>query len=389
MPKSSLRPSPATLAVLDSLVSFPTVSSESNLALIDWVAAELEARHAKVERLPSSCGGKANLLARLGPDVPGGVVLSGHTDVVPVAGQPWSSDPFELTERNGRVYGRGTCDMKGFLALCLALTPAMDQLKKPIYLALSYDEEVGCLGAPGLIERLASLGARPSAVIVGEPTELKVVTAHKGIAYLKTRVRGHEAHSSLQHLGASAIHAAARLIGWFSDRQTANAAVAVAGPDVPEPPFTTLHCGLIQGGTAPNITAGRCEFTADIRCVAGDDPEQILDAYRAFARTEVEPDLKRVNDAAGIEVEVLANAPPFRAPPDCSAVALARRLTGQNDTSAQPYAAEAGQYSAAGFPTVMCGPGSIEQAHQPDEYIRLEQLAQGEVMLQRLIAELS
>lgn len=378
--------------MLRQLVGFATVSSDSNLALIDWVEAYLAGHGIAAQRVPSACGHKSNLLARVGPAVAGGIVLSGHTDVVPVSGQPWTSDPFELLERDGRVYGRGTCDMKGFLALGLALVPRMQELKRPIYLALSYDEEIGCLGAPLLIEQLLQEPA-PAAVIVGEPTKMGVVTAHKGIAYLRTRVTGHEAHSSLQHQGASAIMAAARLVAWLGEQQAANAAASAGAEQstatVPEPPYTTLHCGLIEGGTAPNITAGHCEFTTDIRTVAGDDPTAYIAAYRQFADEAVLPSLRAINPKTAIEIELLANAPPFQADPRCPAVQLAQRLTGQNETSAQPYAAEAGQFWSAGLPTIMCGPGSIEQAHQPNEYIELAQLAAGEAMLLRLIAELS
>ena len=388
-PAADARPSRPVIDVLTALVAQPTVSSDSNLALIRWVADYLAERGIEAEQLPSSCGGKANLLARIGPDRPGGVVLSGHTDVVPVEGQPWDTDPFSVVERDGRLYGRGTCDMKGFLALGLALVDEMHALERPIYLAFSYDEEIGCLGAPALIQALVERNRAPAAVVVGEPTEMKVVTAHKGIAYLRTQVRGYESHSSLQHLGASAIHAAARLVCWLSEEQATNSSRAVVTANMPEPPYSTLHCGLIEGGTAPNITAGSCAFTTDIRTVPGDDPQHYIDRYRQFAEEQVLPTLQAQHPSTAIDIELLANAPPFQASRDCPAVQLACRLTGQNDTQAQPYAAEAGQFRQAGLPTVMCGPGSIAQAHQPNEFISLAQLAAGERMLRRLIAELS
>ncbi|MFK7913700.1 MAG: acetylornithine deacetylase [Pseudomonadales bacterium] len=378
--------------MLARLVAFPTVSRDSNLALIDYVREYLAAHGVSAELVRSPCGQKANLYASIGPDVPGGVVLSGHTDVVPVDDQDWHSDPFELVEREGRLYGRGTCDMKAFYAIALALIPEMQQLQRPLHLALSYDEETGCLGAPALIEAISARLPGISAVIVGEPTELQVVTAHKGIVYFETRITGYEAHSSLQHLGVSAVMAAGRLVHWLSERQRQNAAAArqkPRAPDAPqapfEPPYTSLHCGMIRGGTAPNITARECHFVTDIRALPDEDPHLILAEYRQFAEQEVLAEMRAVHADTDIQIEVHANVPAFAAHPDCPAVQLAKQLTGQNEVLSQPYGAEAGQFKRAGFATVMCGPGSIEQAHQPNEFISVAQLEAGEQFMRRLI----
>ncbi|MEM1230793.1 MAG: acetylornithine deacetylase [Pseudomonadota bacterium] len=380
--------------MLAELVAFPTVSRDSNLALIEYVQAYLEAHGVEVTLLPSPCGRKANLHATIGPPVAGGIVLSGHTDVVPVDGQDWHTDPFVLTERDGRLYGRGTCDMKAFSAIALARVPQMHALERPIHLALSYDEEIGCLGAPALIEHIARHWPEAAAVVVGEPTELKVVTAHKGIVYFETVVHGFEAHSSLQHIGVSAVMAAADLVHWLGElqRRLENESQQPSAADAPpvdhggfEPAYTTVHCGTIAGGTAQNITARECRFVTDIRALPGDDPEQLLAAYRDYAQQVVLPRMQAVHADCRIDIHVHSNVPAFAASPQCPAVALAKQLTGQNESYAQPYGAEAGQFQQAGFATVMCGPGSIEQAHQPNEFISLAQFEAGIAFMDRLI----
>ena len=373
--------------MLDRLVAFDTVSRQSNLALIDFVRDYLERHEIESTLVPSDDGDKANLYASVGPPVEGGVVLSGHTDVVPVDGQPWDSDPFTVVERDGRLYGRGTCDMKGFLAIALALVPEMDRLRRPIHFALSYDEEVGCQGAPRMIRQLAGRLPRPQAVIVGEPTGLQVVTAHKGITGVRTVVTGHEAHSSQTHRGVSAVMTAARLVTWLDDlaRQRRD-----QGPFDPEfePPYTTVHVGLIQGGTAVNIISRQCEFQWDIRHVPGDEPEAIVEQFRRHCRDVVESELRAVAPEAGITTEVSVQAPALRHE-DGPAVELARQLTGRNATTKMAFAAEAGQFQDAGLPAVLCGPGYIDQAHQPNEFISLQQLDAGTQFVRRLIDHLS
>lgn len=374
--------------MLARLVAFPTVSRDSNLPLIDFVEEHLRGHGVSACRVPSDEGAKENLYATIGPMVPGGVVLSGHTDVVPVDGQPWDTDPFELTARDGRLHGRGACDMKAFCAIALSLVPEMKRLKRPIHLALSYDEEVGCLGAPRMIRELQARVPPPAAVIVGEPTEMRVMTAHKGIAVFRTVVTGHEAHSSQTHRGVSAVMTAARLITWLDDQARARRAGTPPGSGF-EPPFTTVHVGMVQGGTAINIISRRCEFSWDVRSIPGDDPAALAAELQRHAEANLLPEMRRIAAEAGVETEALVSAPPLRDEPESAAAALAKTLTGQTTTGKVPFSTEAGQFQEAGLPAVVCGPGSIDQAHQPNEYITVAQLEAGEAFLQRLIAHLS
>ncbi len=373
--------------MLRELVAFPTVSRDSNLALVDFVSTYLAEHGVEARLVQSDCGQKANLYATVGPNVEGGVVLSGHTDVVPVDGQDWSSDPFQVVEAEGKLYGRGTCDMKGFIAVALALVPRMGDLKQPIHLALSYDEEVGCLGAPRLIRAITRELPSVRAVIVGEPTSMQVVTGHKSMFIFETRVRGFEAHSSQQHRGVSAVMAAGRLVNWLGERQRGCAERAPANASF-EPPYTTLHCGTIAGGTAHNITASECRFMTDVRALPGESAAEHFQAFEAFAQ-EVAAEMRDVNAGTGVDIEVRADVPGFEASEDDAAVVLAKQLTGQNDSRAVPYGAEAGQFQQAGHSVVICGPGSIDQAHQPDEYIETAQFAAGNRFVERLIARLS
>jgi len=370
--------------MLEKLVAFPTVSRDSNLDLIDFVEAYLAAYGVQSHRLENAAGDKANLYATIGPQVAGGVVLSGHTDVVPVDDQDWHTDPFVLTERDALLYGRGTCDMKAFSAIALALVPEMAALKRPIHLALSYDEEIGCLGAPSMIERIKNELPGIRAVIVGEPTSMRVVTGHKSILHFETTITGLEAHSSQQHRGVSAVMVAGRLINWLGERQRANAAGASADCRF-EPPYSTLHCGTVQGGTAVNIMAHHCTFITDIRTLPDEDPMAYFAEYEAFVRDLVEPEMHAVCPDTGVAIEIKADVPGFNSQEDAEAVILAKQLSGQNDTEVAPYAAESGQFQRAGFSVAMCGPGSIDQAHQPDEFISIAQLEAGTEFIRRLI----
>ena len=370
--------------MLEKLIAFPTVSSNSNLDLISFVEDYLSVYGVSSKRIISDCGKKANLYATIGPMNPGGIVLSGHTDVVPIDGQDWQTDPFELTEKDGRLYGRGTCDMKAFTAIALALVPEMSNLKRPIHLALSYDEEVGCLGAPKLIETIKDQLPEVRAVFVGEPTSMRVVTGHKSILHFDTRITGLEAHSSQQHRGVPAVMIAGRLINWLGEKQRENEANADLN-NAFEPPFSTLHCGVVHGGTAVNITARHCDFVTDIRTLPTEDAMSYFDEYVNYVRDVVEPEMQSVSPDTKVEIEVHANVPGFDAPEDSEAVQLAKQLSGQNTTEVAPYAAESGQYQKAGFSVAMCGPGSIDQAHQPNEYISVDQLEQGTEFIRRLI----
>ena len=373
--------------ILERLVGFDTTSHLSNLALIEWVEGYLADHGVASRRIASDDGRKANLLATIGPAVEGGVVLSGHTDVVPVDGQPWTSDPFVLTERDGRLYGRGSADMKGFIACALAAVPELKAaaLRRPTHLAFSYDEEIGCLGAPRLIEALSHL-PRPTAVIVGEPTSMEPVVGHKGIASFKVTVAGREAHSSLTHLGVSANMAAVKLMAALSELAERLANADPASPYLPK--GASLTIGLINGGTAVNILARECVFCFDLRCPPGMDPMATLADFFGLVE-RVDAELKTKAPEAGVAIEVLGNVPAFAADTD-EAEQLVRRLTGDNGPGrVVSYAAEAGQFRNAGHAVVLCGPGSIDQAHQPDEYIELAQIERGAAFMQRLVEVLS
>lgn len=376
---------PAARDILARLVAFDTTSRHSNLELIAWVESYLDDLGAKHRRVPNADGTKSNLIATLGPDLPGGVVLSGHTDVVPVDGQPWTTEPFTLTERDGRLFGRGTCDMKGFVALALAAAPELARTaRRPVYLALSYDEEIGCLGAPAMIEVIRRELPLPSVVIVGEPTRMEAVNAHKGIATFEVVVTGREAHSSQTHLGVSAIMEAVRLMG------SLNALSERLGVEAdPASPFTpkgpTLTIGLVSGGTAHNILARECRFIFDLRCPAPLTPEGVIAPFLAEADA-MDRALKARAPEAGVAVRMRTNVPPFAPEKDGAAEVLARRLAGDNGPPrVVAFAAEAGQFQQAGFSTVICGPGAIDQAHQPDEFVEIAQMQRGASFMRRLI----
>ena len=377
--------------ILDRLVSFPTVSRDTNLPLIDWVEDYLESHGVTAHRVWNEDRTKASLYAHIGPEVAGGVVLSGHSDVVPVDGQVWSSDPWTVTERDGRLYGRGTCDMKGFVALALAAVPLAlaTDLKRPLQLALSYDEELGCTGAPPMIAEMARSLPRAAAVIVGEPSRFSVVTGHKGGTGFKVHVKGYEVHSSLIHTGVSAIMAAAPLIDFANRVNAANAARPPAAlAQMFDPPWTTLHVGMIRGGTAHNITAADCRFSCEIRVVPGEDIEDWVAAFEGQVAQAVAA-MQTIRPETGITVERFFSVPPLRPETDGPAEALARRLTGDNGLHVVSYGTEAGQFQAEGYSAVVCGPGDILQAHQPDEFLEISEFDAGWSFMQRLVASLS
>ena len=376
--------------ILERLVGFDTTSHLSNLALIEWVERYLGAHGVEARRVASDEGAKANLLASVGPSAEGGVVLSGHTDVVPVAGQVWGSDPFELTERGGRLYGRGAADMKGFIALALAAVPDLTdaRLTRPVHLAFSYDEEIGCLGAPRLIAAIGRELPKPALVIVGEPSSMQVVSAHKGIAVWRVTVTGREAHSAQTHLGVSAVMAAAWLMGELA--RIAHELEAGADPASPfQPKHPTLTIGTVAGGTAGNILAKSCTFQFDLRGPPGHDPRATLAPFFALAR-QVDAEIKARAPEGGVAIEQLADVPAMQAEPESAAEAFVRRLVGDNGPArVVSFASEGGQFQGAGLPAVICGPGSIDQAHQPDEYIEITQLQRGAAFMARLIEALS
>ncbi|HEV2533574.1 acetylornithine deacetylase [Phenylobacterium sp.] len=379
-------PDLATAAgLLKTLVGFDTTSRGSNLALVEWVETYLDALGAPHRRVPNAEGTKSNLIATLGPMVEGGVVLSGHTDVVPVDGQPWSSDPFTVVQRDGRLYGRGTCDMKGFIALALAAAPEILAVnpKKPVHLAFSYDEEIGCLGAPAMIETIRRELPRPALVVVGEPTDMEAVSGHKGIMTFHVTVTGREAHSSQTQQGVSANMVAVKLMAALvalSEKLEREADPA----SLFTPKGATLTIGVVHGGTAHNILARECHFHFDLRCPPGVDAEALLGGFFDLAKV-LDAQVKARAPEAGVTVRRHSNVPAFAPEKDGLAEAFARRLAGDNGPArAVSYAAEAGQFQGAGFSTVLCGPGSIAQAHQPDEYVEVSQMERGAAFMRRL-----
>jgi acetylornithine deacetylase len=375
--------------MLERLVAFPSISSESNLDIIGFCRDWLALHGVESTIVPSPDGLKANLFATIGPKIEGGIVLSGHTDVVPVAGQDWSTDPFTLTRKGDRLYGRGACDMKGFNALVLAAVPDMlsARLARPIHIALSYDEEVACRGAPYMVRAMKDAIPTPAAVIVGEPTRFSVVTGHKASIQMITRVKGHAVHSSRMDIGVSATLQAARLIAWLDDVTRENAARATADTGY-LPPYSTLHCGMMAGGNAANTVAGSAWFFTDIRTIPEDDVWDLYRRYETHIRDVVEPAMKAVVPETGIEIEIVSEIPALVPENDGAAERLVRRLTGDNGTHVVSYGTEAGLFQGNGWSTVVCGPGDIDQAHQPDEYIEIAQLTQGEAFIAQIIAEM-
>ncbi|NVO54627.1 acetylornithine deacetylase [Rhodobacteraceae bacterium B1Z28] len=380
------------LEIMTKLISFPTVSRDSNLPLVSWVEGYLRGHGIESHRWPDpDQPHKAALFAHVGPAEEGAVVLSGHTDVVPVDGQPWDTDPFTVTERDGKYFGRGTCDMKGFDALAIwALVEARyANVKRPLQLALSFDEEIGCTGAPPMIVAMQDVLPKGSAVIVGEPSMMQAVTGHKGGFGYATHIVGFEVHSSIMHTGVNAIMAAAPLIDWANTRNVENMAAEPSDiAAVFDPPWTTCHVGMIQGGTAHNITAKDCRFMMDFRVVPGEEAGQWRDAYLQQTR-QAEAQMQAVHPEARIEISETFAVPALVPEQDGEAETLVRALTGDNANHVVSYGTEAGQFQEAGYSAVICGPGDIAQAHQPNEFISVAQFEAGHVFMARLVQKLS
>ncbi|WP_420573667.1 acetylornithine deacetylase [Kordia sp.] len=375
--------------ILSHLVSFPVLGGESNLNIIHWIKEYIESHGIATTLVPNEENTKASLHCRIGPAVDGGIILSGHTDVVPVKGQIWNTDPFVLTEKEGKLYARGSCDMKGFVACCLAALPVMIKadLKKPIYFAFSYDEEIGCLGAPDLIADIkATYKETPKYAIIGEPSLLEPVIGKKGICYVKTEVNGSAGHSSGIHKEVSAIHESTRLIAWLENKMQAMATTSV--DDRFSPPHSTIHVGQIKGGVATNIVADYCGFEWDIRVIPKDDIHQVFEDYFAFcAEREVEV-RKKFADFKITNTLIHPPVPALDTKETDSIVGLVQKLTGNNSWQTVAYAAEAGQFHEAGYESIICGPGSIEQAHRANEFVTQEQLDLCVVMLEKLVNEM-
>jgi acetylornithine deacetylase len=384
-----------TKAVIDKiematrLVAFDTTSRNSNLALIEFVRDYLDGYGIGSELVFDATGAKANLYATIGRPDQSGIMLSGHTDVVPVDDQDWHSDPFKLIEKEDRLYGRGSADMKCFVATLLSLVPVLVQrkLREPIHLSFSYDEEIGCVGVRRLIDVLAQRPNRPRLAIVGEPTEMQVGVGHKGKHVYRCHVHGHEAHSSQINYGVNAIEAAAEIIARLKTIARRKRDHGPFDPDF-DPPYSSIHTGLIHGGTALNIVPRDCEFDFEIRPLPGDDVPGFIGEVREFA-TSLLPEMRAVRADTDIAIDELSAAPGLNTPTDHEATQLAAALSGSNGTIKVAFGTEGGLFSAAGIPTVICGPGSIDQAHKPDEFIALEQVARCEAFLQRLIDRVS
>jgi acetylornithine deacetylase len=379
-----------TLGILGRLINFDTESSKSNLALVSFVEDYFKALGVSYVKIPNAAGDKAALFATIGENCDGGIVLSGHTDVVPVAGQPWTSDPFKLRRENGRLYGRGTCDMKGFDAVCLAMIPEFKntRLTRPIHILLSYDEEITCRGPLDTIAQFGTGLPCPGAVLVGEPTLMQVADAHKGVGGYATVVHGHEAHSSKPALGASAIEAACDLV---TELYRFGAKLMAEGDPSRrfDPPASTIHVGMIQGGTARNIMAKLCTFHWEFRALPDVAQNLALRHLENYAARSVVPKLTRYPKHASIETETLVEVPGLKPVSGSIAESLALKAGRSNRTISVPYASEAGQFQLADLPAVVCGPGSIDQAHQPDEYIEIAQVESCIAFMRRLTAELS
>jgi len=367
----------ATRAILADLIAFPTVSADSNLELIAYCAAKLDALGAKTDMTLDPTGRKANLFATLGPDIDGGVVLSGHTDVVPVEGQDWATDPFAAVERDGLIHGRGSCDMKGFIACALALAPRMAEadLKRPVHFAFTYDEEVGCMGAQVMLKALADAGRRPGICIIGEPTEMRIIEGHKGMCEYTTRFTGLAGHGSAPDLGVSAVEYAVRYVGRLLELREALKARTPPGSRF-EPPHTTLQIGRVAGGIAHNVIADGCEVDWEMRPVVDADADFVKREVAAYVEGTLLPAMRAVYPAASIETEVIGEVVGFEPMPESEACALVAELTGGNQRDVVSFGTEAGLYQKQGVSTVICGPGSIAQAHKADEFVAVDQLGQ-------------
>lgn len=380
------KPSPATVDLIKQLVAFDTTSRNSNLDLIHFIQDYLTKLGIEAKLVFDESGKKANLFATIGPADRAGLVLSGHTDVVPVDGQKWASDPFAVTEKDGRLYGRGTSDMKSFIATALALAPDFQRAKlaAPIHFSFSYDEEVGCVGVRRLLAELDRLKLHPSACVVGEPTSMKVVRAHKGKVSHRCHVRGFECHSSLAPHGVNAVEYAAEVVTHIRrlERRFAAEGPFDAAFDVPH---TTAHAGVIHGGTALNIVPKECWFDFEFRYLPGQDPQALVADVQRFAET-LQPEMQRVNPATGFSWEEISGFPALSIDEDAEIAQMAKSATGDNAAAGKvAFGTEAGLFNAAGIPTIICGPGNIEQAHKPDEFVALEQVALCEAFLRRLV----
>ncbi|RON47735.1 acetylornithine deacetylase [Pseudomonas frederiksbergensis] len=376
--------------LLEALVAFDTTSRESNLHLIEFVRGYLAGFEVPCELVYNDERSKANLFATFGPaDVPG-IVLSGHTDVVPVDGQPWTVAPFALSERDGKLYGRGTADMKGYIACVLALVPSLVKasLKRPVHIALSYDEEVGCLGVRSLLKVLAQRPVKPMLCIIGEPTELKPVLGHKGKLAMRCDVHGEACHSAYAPLGVNAIEYAAELIG-----ELGRIGQRLKAPELHDarfdPPFSTVQTGVISGGKALNIVPADCRFDFEIRALPSHDPSEVAQELKTYAEQQVLPRMRAVSEQSDIRFSELSAYPGLVTDARSEAAELIAAFSGSREFGTVAFGTEGGLFDAVGIATVVCGPGSMDQGHKPDEFVSVEQLNGCDAMLQRMLASIS
>ncbi|WP_278923686.1 MULTISPECIES: acetylornithine deacetylase [Pseudophaeobacter] len=374
-----------TREILNDLIAFPSVSSESNQALITYAAGLLDDCGAKIDFTTSPCGRKANLFATLGPEVDGGILLSGHSDVVPVTDQDWSSDPFNMEERDGRLYGRGSCDMKGFIAATLAMAPiyATQVNARPIHFAFTYDEEVGCLGAQHLAEDLAARGILPGVAIIGEPTEMRVIEGHKGCYEYSTHFHGLPGHGSAPDLGVNAVEYAVRYVSELLQLKQRLRGMAPVGSRF-DPPWTTVNVGAMQGGVAYNVIAPKAQVDWEMRPVCARDADFVKTALRRLCEEELLPEMRQIYPEADITVETIGEVAGLEPMAENEARRIMSELTGANGADLVAFGTEAGIFQAMGMDVVVCGPGSINQAHKADEYLSLDQLDQCLSVLQKL-----
>lgn len=378
-----------TMSILDALIAHPTVSPGPNRSVIDDIAGRLENVGARVRLVTDESGAKANLFATLGPEGDGGIVLSGHSDVVPAEESGWTSDPFTMRAEDGKLYGRGTCDMKGFIAAVLATAPlyATGTLRRPVHFAFTYDEEVGCLGARHLVEVLGRDGPRPSMAIVGEPTSMRIIEGHKGCCEYSTSFHGLEGHGSQPDLGVSAVEYAARFVGRLLEMRAELTDAAPAGSRF-DPPWTTLQVGRMEGGVAHNVIAGLARVDWELRPVRERDREHVVRTMREYCNDVLLPAMRSVHPGAAIETEVIGEVAGLEPVDDNEARRIVQELTGGNSADLVSFGTEAGLFQSLGMSVVVCGPGSIEQAHKANEFVALDQLSACLDMLERLDAHL-
>jgi len=381
---------PTTISLLERLVAFDTTSRNSNLPLIGFVRDYLDGHGVPYRISSDPTGQKSNIHAIIGPQTAGGIALSGHVDTVPVDGQAWTGDPFQLRRRDEKLFARGACDMKGFVAACLAAVPELQgrPLTRPVHLFISYDEEVGCGGAQPMLTDISESGLKPDLCVVGEPSGMKPILAHKGKLNLDVSVRGLPGHSSDPARGVNAVQAAAEAITWIAADARR---LAVEGPFMPafDPPYTTAHVGTVHGGTILNIIPEHAGFTMEWRYIPGDSPERHMERLKAYIAAAIEPAMHAVDPACGFSYEVSLKMPGMALPPDHALATAIKQITGSNSAGAVSYGTEGGFYEEAGIPTIICGPGHIEQAHQPDEWIATSELDACDVFIRRLVDRLA